>query len=86
MIPLKTSHKKVVRGPSLGSHIGGQNPLKIDPKGMKNQVRLLHRFLSICGSVLAPFGSHLELILVTFGVQKVARSEKVEFSKMLIFH
>ena len=41
------------------------------------------RFLLIRGSILAPSGSHLALILVTVGVGEVARSEKVEFPKML---
>ena len=40
----------------------------------------------ILGSILAGFGSRLDLILMTLGVDRVARSEKVEFSKMLFLY
>ena len=78
----RKSEKKLVRGPCRGSQIGGQNPLNIDKKGIKNQRRILLGFYRL----FLWFWFHLEFILVTFGVEKVARSEKAVFSKMLIFH
>ena len=49
----------------------------------------LHRFFdAVFGGVLGafwpPFGRHFGVILVTFSVQEVTRSEKVDFQKNLI--
>jgi hypothetical protein len=40
-------------------------------------------FGTILGAFLAPFGRHFGVILVTFSVQEVPRSEKVDFQKTL---
>jgi len=54
----RKSDKKLVRGPCRGSQIGGQNPLKIDKKEIKNQRRILlgfHRFSLDFGSIWSSF-------------------------------